>query len=86
MNHTTGRVPERPIRILPNGDRLAYDAARSCRCAGGGTVDCSSPCGGGTISELQVQVSVSRPLRPMLFFPDGREEMILSATAVLRVR
>jgi len=23
VNHTTGRVPERPIRILPNGDRLA---------------------------------------------------------------
>jgi DNA-binding LacI/PurR family transcriptional regulator len=22
INHTTGRVPERPIRILPNGDRL----------------------------------------------------------------
>jgi hypothetical protein len=26
INHTTGRVPEKPIRILPNGERLAIVA------------------------------------------------------------
>jgi hypothetical protein len=70
---------------LPSGDRLTYDAERRCRCAGG-TADCSSPCASGTMPELKVEVSVSRPLRPMLFFPDGRDELTLSATTVLRVR
>ena len=70
---------------LPSGDRLTYDAERSCRCAGG-AAGCSSPCAGGTMPELEVKVSVSRPLRPMLFFPDGRNELTLTATAALRVR
>jgi len=77
---------EAKTTTLPDGERLIYDAERRCRCAGGGgAAGCSSPCGG-TTPELLVQVSVSRPLQPMLFFPDGRPELTLSATAVLRVR
>jgi DNA-binding LacI/PurR family transcriptional regulator len=26
INHTTGRVPDRPVRMLPNGERLAVMA------------------------------------------------------------
>jgi hypothetical protein len=26
INHTTGRVPDKSIRILPNGDRLAVES------------------------------------------------------------
>jgi Flp pilus assembly protein TadG len=70
---------------LANGDTVTYDAERSCSCLGD-AADCQTLCNGSALPELVVEVSATRKLTPITFFPGHPGPLTLTATASMRAR
>jgi Flp pilus assembly protein TadG len=70
---------------LPDGDTVTYEAQRSCRCLGA-AADCQTLCDGTALPELVVEISATRSLSPITFFPGHSGPLTLTATASMRAR
>jgi Flp pilus assembly protein TadG len=70
---------------MPNGDTVTYTAVTSCTCLGAAT-GCQTLCDGTSLPEMQVQVSATRGLTPLVFFPGHSGLLTLTATTVMRAR
>ena len=72
-------------KTLPNGDTVTFSTARSCSCLGA-SMDCYSLCDGASLTDMEVQVTASRGLAPMVFFPGHPGSLDIAAVASMRVR
>lgn len=65
---------------------ISVSSSEFCECGGGGTADCTTPCGDGTTSRRFVSVVVSHDYASLVsyFTAAGTEEM--TAEATLRTR
>jgi Flp pilus assembly protein TadG len=70
---------------MPNGDTVTFTAARSCSCLGA-AMACNALCDGTSLPDMQVQVSATRSLAPLVFFPGHPGSLTLAAMTVMRVR
>jgi Flp pilus assembly protein TadG len=72
-------------KTMPNGDRVTLTAARICSCLGA-TSDCFTTCDGTSLPDMLVQVTASRDLTPLVFFPGHSGALAISAITAMRVR
>ena len=72
-------------KTLPNGDTVTFSTARSCSCLGA-AMDCYSLCDGTSLPDMEVQVTASRGLSPMVLFPGHPGSLDIAAVASMRVR
>ena len=72
-------------KTLPNGDTVTYAASTSCICLGLDT-GCQTLCDGTSLPEMQIEVTASRGLAPMVFFPGHPGSLDIAAVASMRVR
>ena len=70
---------------MPNGDTVTFTAARSCSCLGAAMV-CDALCDGSSLPDMEVEVSATRSLAPLVFFPGHPGPLTLTATTAMRVR
>ena len=52
----------------PGGDPVTFTATRSCRCLGAAS-DCQTLCNGTSLPSMTIEVSATRNLSPIVFFP-----------------
>jgi Flp pilus assembly protein TadG len=72
-------------KTMPNGDKVTFAAARICSCLGA-TSDCFTTCDGASLPDMLVQVTASRDLTPLVFFPGHSGALAISAITAMRVR
>jgi Flp pilus assembly protein TadG len=73
------------LATLPNGDTVTYAASAACTCLGAMT-GCQTLCDGTSLPHLEVQVSATRTLTPLVFFPGHTGPLTLAATTAMRAR
>jgi Flp pilus assembly protein TadG len=72
-------------KTMPNGDKVTFAAARSCSCLGA-SIDCYTVCDGTSLPDMEVQVTATRELTPLVFFPGHSGKLEIDAVASMRVR
>jgi Flp pilus assembly protein TadG len=70
---------------LPNGDTITYAATTACTCLGAAT-GCQTLCDGTSLPQMEIQVSATRALTPLVFFPGNSGPLTLAATTAMRAR
>ena len=72
-------------KTMPNGDEVSFTATRICSCLGAAS-DCFTTCDGSSLPDMLVQVTATRELTPMVFFPGHSGALDLAAVTAMRVR
>ena len=67
------------------GQGATVAVTRACACQGA-TSACDTLCAGTALPEMRLQVSAQQSLAPMTFYPGHDGSLMLTATALLRVR
>jgi Flp pilus assembly protein TadG len=70
---------------MPNGDTVTFAASRTCTCLGAAT-GCQALCDGTSLPQMTVQISATRGLTPIVFFPGHPGALTLTATTAMRAR
>jgi Flp pilus assembly protein TadG len=70
---------------LANGDTVSYAATLSCTCLGAAT-GCQTLCDGTSLPEMEIQVTATRSLTPLIFFPGHSGPLTLTAMTAMRAR
>ena len=83
--HQRPRGDQLALETLPSGDTVTFSTARSCSCLGV-SMDCYSLCDGTSLPDMDVQVTATRGLAPMVFFPGHAGWLDIAAVASMRVR
>ena len=69
----------------PSGDTVTSAASRTCTCLGAAT-GCQALCDGTSLPQMTIQVSATRSLTPIVFFPGHPGALTLTATTAMRAR